>query len=455
MLDQGSLHRAEWDRSINKSHTIIYEKSSMPVRNAHFERLLDVLFDQTCIENMVSSTILAKKETETKTLKKCLKSILWHLYRAFSIDQDCYVQISLSSNSYKVKDELNPHRIPRRIVDVVHRLHEAGIIDMKIGFLDRGILYGRRTRIRASVKFLSELGSLPRPINADPVPPPAILFRDKETKKPISSNFFMKSTNVTKITELVCSYNDMMLGRKITLDGISGDLAAWENKKGEFTTIDLSKKFISAVVHYSNDGLGYFRMHGAFWQLMPSGYRHLVRVDGEKTACLDYSSQVLNIAASLNGYQLPEDAYNIDLGNFFINSIDTKNLIKSAVVIFLNTSDKKSGYGALRSALRTTYTSGSFPVRLTNEFFDQVVTHLVYNYPFLEQYLLKNHGHDFFAEDAEIARSIIQKFLDHDKVVLPIHDGFMVAVSDRDLLHETMHKVWRDRFGTVIQIKEE
>ncbi|WP_146636315.1 hypothetical protein [Nioella nitratireducens] len=455
MLDHVLLQEAEWDRSINKSHAIIYDKSSMPVQNAQFERLLNTVFERSCIENMVSSKVDAKKETETNTLKKCLKSILWHLYRAFTLDQDCYVQISLSSNSYKVKDALNPHRIPRRIVDIVHRLHDVRIIEMKIGFLDRDISYGRQTRIRATINFLKELNALPQNIKADPVPPPAILFRDKETKKPISSNLHMQSGNVAEVAELLTSYNDMMLGSRITLEGVSGDLVAWENSKGNFETIDLSKKFLSAVVHCADQKLSYFRMHSAFWQGMPSGYRHLVRVDGEKSVCLDYSSQVLNIAASLNKFQLPEDAYNIDLGTPFLNQIDTKNLIKSAVVIFLNTPDKKSGYYALRSALRKTYNGDGFPVRLTNEFFDQVVAQLVYHYPFLEQYLLRSHGHDFFAEDADVARNIIRVFLEKDKVVLPIHDGFMVAVSDRDFLHETMHNVWRDKFGTTIQIKEE
>lgn len=455
MLDQELLHQAEWDRSFNKSHTIPYDKTSMPVQNAQFERLLNNVFKKTSMETLVSSTLPAKRNTETKTIKKCLRSILWHLYRAFTLDQDYYVQISLSSNSYKVKDALNPHRIPRRIVKIVHRLHDAKIIEMNIGFLDRDISCGRQTRIRASINFLKELNALPPTIKADPVPPQAILFRDKETKKPIASNLFRQSENIAEVTELLTSFNGMMLGRRITLEGILGDLVAWENREGNFETIDLSKKFLSAVVHCADQKLSYFRMHGAFWQGMPSGYRHLVRVDGEKSVCLDYSSQVLNIAASLNKFQLPEDAYNIDLGTPFLTQIDTKNLIKSAVVIFLNTSEKKSGYNALRSALRKTYNGDGFPVRLTNEFFDQVVAQLVYHYPFLEQYLLRNHGHDFFAEDADVARNIIRVFLDNDKVVLPIHDGFMVAVSDRDFLHQTMHNVWRDKFGTTIQIKEE
>jgi hypothetical protein len=455
MLDQGLLHKAEWDRSFNKSYAIPYDKTSMPVQNTQFERMLNLLFEQIDMGNMVSSTLSAKRETETKTLKKCLKSIVWHLYRAFIVGQDCYVQISLSSNSYKVNDTLNPHRISRRIIDVVHYLYEAKIIDMEIGFLDRDASYGRQTRIRASVAFLKELNKLPVTVRADPVPPPSIIFRDKVTKKKISSNVLMQSSNMSEIDELLTAFNQMMLQRRITLHGVSGDVVLWENQKKEWSTIDLSKKFLSAIVHCDDQRLSYFRMHGAFWQGMPSGYRHLVRVDGEETVCLDYSAQVLNIAASLNSHQLPVDAYNIDLGNPFLTPVDIKNLIKSAVVILLNTSDRKSGYNAMRNLLRNTYNGDGFPVRLTNDFLDQVLEKLVFNYPFLKNYFLKEHGRDFFAEDADVARKIIKEFLIADKVVLPIHDGFMVAASDREFLYETMRKVWTEKFGTSIHIKEE
>lgn len=98
MLDQGLLHKAEWDRSFNKSYAIPYDKTSMPVQNAQFERMLNLLFEQTDMANMVSSTLSAKRKTESKTLEKCLKSIVWHLYRAFIVDQDCYVQIRVRTH---------------------------------------------------------------------------------------------------------------------------------------------------------------------------------------------------------------------------------------------------------------------------------------------------------------------------------------------------------------------
>jgi hypothetical protein len=40
-------------------------------------------------------------------------------------------------------------------------------------------------------------------------------------------------------------------------------------------------------------------------------------------------------------------------------------------------------------------------------------------------------------------------------VVLPIHDGFVVAEEDRQLLDQTMASAWFKTFGTKIGIKLE
>jgi hypothetical protein len=62
-------------------------------------------------------------------------------------------------------------------------------------------------------------------------------------------------------------------------------------------------------------------------------------------------------------------------------------------------------------------------------------------------------GKQLFMHDAEIARRIIQTFLDAGKVVLPIHDGFVAKKSDEDFLQESMRCVWFETFGTKIRIK--
>ena len=60
-----------------------------------------------------------------------------------------------------------------------------------------------------------------------------------------------------------------------------------------------------------------------------------------------------------------------------------------------------------------------------------------------------------FKNDAKITRMIMTIFLDNDKTVLPIHDGFIVVESDCDFLHKAREDVWFESFGTSIEIKKE
>jgi hypothetical protein len=69
--------------------------------------------------------------------------------------------------------------------------------------------------------------------------------------------------------------------------------------------------------------------------------------------------------------------------------------------------------------------------------------------------LFKKLGKDIFAIDADIARRIIRRCLDVDKLVLPIHDGFVVAESDKEFLRSAMESSWKDLFDTDIGIEEE
>ena len=69
--------------------------------------------------------------------------------------------------------------------------------------------------------------------------------------------------------------------------------------------------------------------------------------------------------------------------------------------------------------------------------------------------MFKKLGKDIFAIDADIARGIIRRCLDANKLALPIHDGFVVAESDKEFLRSAMEASWKDLFDTDIGIDEE
>jgi len=94
-------------------------------------------------------------------------------------------------------------------------------------------------------------------------------------------------------------------------------------------------------------------------------------------------------------------------------------------------------------------------VKLTDAWLGQIAENIIRHHPFLKDHMFNNKGKCLFMMDADIAREITHTFLQNNKVVLPIHDGFIAAKEDRDFLEETMQSVWKNKFGTSITIKEE
>ena len=65
---------------------------------------------------------------------------------------------------------------------------------------------------------------------------------------------------------------------------------------------------------------------------------------------------------------------------------------------------------------------------------EKFFNYAIEKYEFLEPVFFCDHGISLFYIDSEIARSIMKVFLDREKPILPIHDGFVVKLQDEDLL---------------------
>ena len=97
----------------------------------------------------------------------------------------------------------------------------------------------------------------------------------------------------------------------------------------------------------------------------------------------------------------------------------------------------------------------AFGRKLTQKAVLGFIGQIVKAHPFLKSYLFKKLGKDIFSIGADIARGIIRRCLDVDKLVLPIHDGFVVAESDKEFLRSAMEASWKEFFDTDIGIDEE
>jgi hypothetical protein len=362
----------------------------------------------------------------------------------------------MSSNYYKVKSDDNPFKISRKITDIIHHLEKNNLLELKIGFNDRIKNVSRQTRIRPNVKLLAMMRKLPRTLRSLLVLPNVMKFIDKcENLTPLSE-WNKDHPDVHDVFKLVNTYNEFMSNQVLEIEGVRGYFTYWRDKKGDLKAIDLTKVFLRSVIQrHGNFDLRYFRIHGAFWQSMPSDFRSLIKINGKKSICYDYTAQILNIIASEHKVQIPSDPYQLDLGIPALSPEMERQVIKSAATIFVNAGSRKKAYQAMRMQLIKSVNPKKYPLKITDEFLDSVYQKLLKTYPFLQSHIMSGQGTIFFKKDAEIERRLMQIALDENKVILPIHDGFIMQEDDAEFLKAAMKDVWFQTYGTTIHLKRE
>lgn len=300
MIHSEYLHQYEWERSVDKENIIRFDFESSPKSNFAFETFVEKIYDDYDCKVLIVPKTKAKSETARLTIIKCLRTLIWHFYRAQLFNHDCYICISMSSNTYCLKDPKNPYGISRKILDVIHHLEKNEHITFITGFLDRSKNISKYSRIRPNIDFMERLHKLPRNLKSDFRTPISVVVRNKGSKKNFKIDNTITDPHYLDAVDVVSRYNKFILKTNIHYTFHILGQYCWVDKKNKSHKINMDKKFLHAIIHRGLDGsLTYFRMHGAFWQNIPSEYRKYIQIDGEKTICLDYSAQIINIVGIL------------------------------------------------------------------------------------------------------------------------------------------------------------
>jgi hypothetical protein len=446
----------EWERSVNKENYIDYDASSMPAKCDPLDDLVSELFIECKISGLINTSGVKTRQNAEVRLKKDLRSLLWHLYRAQRFSSDSYVRISLSTHAFKHDPRRNPFGISREMAKIINLLDAAKMVSRFVGFNDSKTGNSRYTRVRANLDLLDQLQRLPIRLSGVYVEKPSIEFRDGDTKERRVVNRPFNLAKFDEVEGLLRRQNHLLSARSIAVGSIDREFLQWRDKKGKIHTTDLTSKSMTAIFHvYADQSFNYGRMHGGFWQYMPKKFRRKIVIDGMPTIELDYSAQILNMAASVSEIQIVGDPYAVDLGLGSFGQEIQRDIVKTCVVILINSDSTESAITAIRYKVRKKKSLAGFGLKMTNLTIQSFIDEILRVHPFLRKYAFKGLGKVFFFHDSEIARMIMKTFIDLNKVVLPIHDGFVVAEEDRQLLDQTMASAWFEKFGTQIGIKLE
>ncbi len=452
--------RFEWERSSYKDRSIPFDLRSMAASCLRMDEIVDEIYDSCNMADRVKYKYGRAEYNAMISDKVIIRMILWHAYKAMKVDVDYYVSISMNKNHYRSDSIENPYKISEKICDIVHFLHEHNIIQFSIGYFFPK--KSRYTRIRATLVLAADFNTLPHDLGEIELQQLPIKYKSKESGKRIRDYSLDGDAEILEICDIVTEYNEKITYHKISISGSTKPFYRYRDKRGVVNLIDLNKRYITAIVFVDDNEMTYYhRMHKPFWQYLPKKHRQYLLIDDMPTKELDYTAQILNIVASMHGVQLNQHPYAIDVGLGNISESSAKFVVKKATVIMLNCNSIESALQAFRGSISSNDEVWSeikrckIDASLEDIAIAEIFEKILNKYPFLREHSFKGQGLTLFKHDAAVARNIMRRFLLADKVVLPIHDGFIVKQDDVDFLYDAMINAWDDRFSTKIEIKDE
>jgi hypothetical protein len=375
LLCQEDLPRP-WEKDKYLEAYIDYRPNHIWSKSHEFQALIDRIYDQANIGELVAGKSPKTVAKATARRRTELASLLWHCLLAFHnkfVSSDSrlmaiglrpsytegllrpdyveftiypFVKISLNKSHYRVGSPDNPLRITDKIITILKALNEYGFVELQAGYFDRDSGNGKQTRFRPDHKLDIELRKLSN-LSTEPwSKPKPNSFRlrtntcgRKKSKKGCWKEIDLqhRCPDLQRNEELIERYNDFILSQEIDLVGAKCGVLMVPTAANQFQCVHSSNRCLQNIYHIEDDGsLTYGRMHGGFWQNMPSKHRHLIRINHEPVVILDFKAMILNIVASLSDHQLQGDPYNVDVGLGHQNKAVQRKMIKSVLIVGIN-----------------------------------------------------------------------------------------------------------------------
>jgi hypothetical protein len=286
-----------------------------------------------------------------------------------------------------------------------------------------------------------------------------VLLRDKDVDEEKTINIkYDDNPSIIRMRQVVESYNELMLRHHVDVASLRKIPYIREhlNDEGEITN-EVVRIGAEHMFTYRVFGRGdtRFRKHGrwygGFWQQLPKKSEDLRRdiyIDGEPTDEIDFSGLHPTLLALEHGKVLQGDKY--DLGRQVLDHIrmrEQRSIVKELVLIAINAKSKRAAYYA--------YTNRHADKSLDHAQLDQLLAAFIEKYPFLKTELCSDRGIDLMFTDSQITEAVIQRFVEHDKPILPIHDSYIVKRKDRQFLKLVMKDACNEVLGHTLPFESE
>jgi hypothetical protein len=180
------------------------------------------------------------------------------------------------------------------------------------------------------------------------------------------------------------------------------------------------------------------RLYGGFWEDLPKDQRHLLTIGGEPVVDLDFASMFIQLAYCRQG-ATPCDGDLYAIPGLEEYRQEVKPLMVS---LFFRYAEARRLPNGGKGALPDEWTMARFKAA-TSDFHPAIV-------PLFDT----NVGFEMMALESEILAGILLELAANGVAALPMHDGIMVAESQKELAVETMRSVSAAKAGRPLPVVE-
>ena len=386
--------------------------------------------------------------------KKHLKVVLLDLYVAWLNDPDLNIGVHMTTGAYsdgtvfnKGKSRYNELNIKVSTIEIVHRLHDAGLIGLKGGWQDAGGR-GFLTRIWPTDKLtkLFEDAAFGEFDIGYTDNRETIILRDEE-KDEVE---YTDKTHIKQMRLAVQQYNKLL--EKTFIDIQSVDKPARielpEGKRRRrsnrrvFVNITHHDKFVRRIFNnksFSDGG----RFYGGWWQRIDSKFRKDIRLNNSPTVEIDYSALHVILAyaeAGIDYWQTTsKDPYDLPVRGVN-NPEHCRDIAKLFLLLSLNASDEKKLYNAFRNELDY----DKYPYEFLNDVLSELLDTIKEHHQAISHLICSGAGLRLMNIDSRICNYVIADFVRTDTPILTVHDSFIVPIGHEDRLNQLMKEAFED-----------
>ncbi|WP_246084989.1 hypothetical protein [Rhizobium glycinendophyticum] len=400
---------------------VLYYDPWIVARGDDFRALADLMFEQ--LPPPIITQGRKPRIDAVERRKLCLRTVVANLVKA-ALSPSQYVGLAVPLGNGKLTryDRRDFNADVLRII--IEELEQAGLVAV-----EQAIFRERRTVVAPTPSFLQIVTKHGVSI-AD-----LHHLKGRETIELWAGS--RRSGDKTAVDYADCREAD---GLRAEMEQIDAVLNAADIRLGGHPTgpIQLVRKFRidspQAPVRFDRHG----RLYGGFWEDLPKDQRYRLTIGGEQVVDLDFASMFIHLAYCRQGAEPPSG----DL--YAIPGLEAhRKVVKSLMVslFFRNVEARRLPSGS----------KGALPEGWTMERFKGAATSL---HPAIATLFNTNVGFELMALESEILVGILLGLAAKGVAALPMHDGIMVAASQKELAIEIMANVSARKVGRPLPIAE-